>query len=134
MNTQTPGGPPPVHMIDSEADAIASLAVSAGQRLAEVSALLFAEIERAIIHGRADIPPDAIIMNARVEYIDGATGAARTVELVYPGEADIAKGRISILTPVGAGLIGLRRGESILWPDRGGHERKLRLVRVTPRR
>jgi regulator of nucleoside diphosphate kinase len=52
--------------------------------------------------------------------------------LVYPAEADIEAGRISILTPVGAGLIGLAEGASILWPDRDGHERRLRIIAVTP--
>ncbi|WP_296220348.1 GreA/GreB family elongation factor, partial [uncultured Sphingomonas sp.] len=58
--------------------------------------------------------------------------ARRMVELVYPGDADIAQGRVSILTPIGAGLIGMRAGRSISWPDRDGRERLLRIVSVTP--
>ena len=34
------------------------------------------------------------------------------------------------MTPVGAGLIGLREGQSILWPDRDGRERELAIIRV----
>ena len=49
---------------------------------------------------------------------------------VGPDEADIAAGRISIMTPVGAGLIGLREGQSILWPHRGGETRVLRILKV----
>src|SRR3546814_13286656 len=56
--------------------------------------------------------------------------AGRTVRLVYPAEADIAEGRMSILTPVGAGLIGLSVGQSINWPDRGGIEHRLTIVAV----
>jgi regulator of nucleoside diphosphate kinase len=52
------------------------------------------------------------------------------VKLVYPQDADIEAGRISILTPIGAGLIGLAQGDSIVWPDRDGQERILRIVRV----
>lgn len=51
-----------------------------------------------------------------------ASGADRAVELVYPHDADISAGRVSILTPVGAGVIGLRTRQSILWPDRDGRE------------
>ena len=69
-------------------------------------------------------------MNATVEFVDEASGADRTVELVYPKEADISAGRISILTPIGAGLIGLRAGQSIHWPDRDGKERWLRIISV----
>jgi regulator of nucleoside diphosphate kinase len=63
-----------------------------------------------------------------------ASGADRTVELVYPRDADISAGRVSILTPVGAGVIGLRTGQSILWPDRDGRERKLTIVKVLQNR
>ncbi len=63
-----------------------------------------------------------------------ASGADRTVELVYPRDADISAGRVSILTPVGAGMIGLRTGQSILWPDRDGRERKLTIVKVLQNR
>src|SRR3546814_7210573 len=51
-------------------------------------------------------------------------------ELGYPKDADIAAYRISVLTLVGAGLIGLREGQSILWPDRDGRERKLSILKV----
>ena len=58
------------------------------------------------------------------------TGEQRTVELVYPKDADIAENRISILTPVGAGLLGLRVGQTISWPDRAGQERLLKIDSV----
>lgn len=95
-----------------------------------ISRLLMAEIERARIHTAEDIPPDVVTMRSTVEFVDQATGTRRTVELVYPAEADIAANRISVITPVGAGLIGLREGDSILWPDRDGHERTLSVVKV----
>src|SRR3546814_12523889 len=71
-------------------------------------------------------------MNAEVEFVDEASEATRIVQLVYPRQADIAANRISILTPVGAGLIGLREGQSILWPDREGNERRLTIGKVRP--
>lgn len=125
---------PPIHMLDSEADALAALAIGARQRLPQVSDLLLAEIDRATIHRPGDMPPDVVIMNARVEFLDEASGDRRTVQLVYPGQADITLSRISILTPVGAGLIGLREGQSISWPDREGRERMLTIVTVTAAR
>lgn len=121
---------PPIHMIDSEADALTGLALGAETRLPEVSQLLLDEIGRATIHTAERMPPDVITMHSIVEFVDEGSGAARTIELVYPREADISAGRISILTPVGAGLIGLRKGQSILWPDRDGRERQLAIVNV----
>ena len=124
---------PPIHMIDSQADMIADLAYNAEARLPQVSALLIEEIDRAKIYAADKIPADVVTMGATVEFVDEHSGADRTVQLVLPGEADIAAGRVSILTPVGAGLIGMREGQTITWPDRDGQERQLRIVKVAQR-
>ena len=121
---------PPIDMIDTEAEALARRALEIRERLPQVSEMRLGEIERATLHEAANIPPDVVTMNATVDFIDEANGTERTVRLVYPKGADISQGRISILTPVGAGLIGLRQGQSIVWPDRDGHERRLTIVRV----
>lgn len=118
-------------MIDTEADALTNLAIGAHERLQQVSDMLLEEIDRATIHKADSIPADVVTMNARVEFVDEANDATRIVQVVYPRQADISANRISILTPVGAGLIGLREGQSILWPDRDGHERKLTIVKVS---
>ena len=130
MTTSKATRRPPIHMIDTEADALTDLALAAQGRLPDVSAQLLDEIARAQIHHAGRIAPDVVTMHATVEFLDEASGADRTIELVYPREADISAGRVSILTPVGAGLIGLRAGQSILWPDREGRERKLTIVKV----
>jgi regulator of nucleoside diphosphate kinase len=121
---------PAIHMIDSEADALADLAIQVEERLPQVSRLLLDEIARATMHRADRIPADVVTMMSTVVFTDEASGAERTVQLVYPRDADISAGRISILTPIGAGLIGLREGQSILWPDRDGHERRLGIVKV----
>ncbi|HMO74314.1 MAG TPA: nucleoside diphosphate kinase regulator [Sphingopyxis sp.] len=121
---------PPVTMIDTQADRLTELALSQEERLPRVSALLLQEIDRATIRSADRIPADVVTMEAKVTFVDEGNGAERTVQLVYPRDADISAGRISILTPVGAGLIGLREGQSIVWPDRDGHERALSIVKV----
>ncbi|HMN54912.1 MAG TPA: nucleoside diphosphate kinase regulator [Sphingopyxis sp.] len=131
MTTQSkPRRRPSIHMIDTEADALADLAVSVEKRMPQVSALLIDEIGRATVHSAKTMPRDIVTMSSQVEFVDEASGETRTIQLVYPHEADIAAGRVSILTPVGAGLIGLRQGQSIRWPDRDGHERTLSVVGV----
>jgi regulator of nucleoside diphosphate kinase len=57
-------------------------------------------------------------------------GETRRVKLVFPGQADIAAGRISILTPIGAALIGLSEGQSIAWKTRDGRLRQLTILAV----
>lgn len=122
---------PAIQMIDSEADTLTTLALGAESRVPAVAAMLLKEIERAAIVSEKRISPDVVTMRSVVEFIDEASGADRTVQLVYPREADISAGRISILTPIGAGLIGMKTGQSILWPDRDGRERKLTIVKVS---
>jgi regulator of nucleoside diphosphate kinase len=131
MKTISAARRPAIHLAETEADALMNLAYSVEERLPQVSELLIGEIARATLHKADRLPRDVVAMLSTVEFIDEAKGVSRTVQLVYPREADISAGRISILTPVGAGLIGLREGQSIIWPDREGHERKLTIVKVS---
>jgi regulator of nucleoside diphosphate kinase len=50
--------------------------------------------------------------------------------LVLPSDADIEAGRVSIMTPVGAGLIGMSVGNQINWPCPDGRPRVLKILEV----
>jgi regulator of nucleoside diphosphate kinase len=63
---------------------------------------------RLLPHER--LPADRIGMNSRVTYVQEPGGARRTVVLVHPSEADLAAGRISVLSPVGRALLGRTAG------------------------
>ena len=121
---------PPIHLIDSEADSIGGLALQVEHRLPVVSAMLLTEIERAELHRAEELPEGVVSMGAEVDFLDEGSGQQRTVKLVLPAEADIEKGLISILTPMGAGLFGLSTGQSIDWPDLEGRERRIRILAV----
>ncbi len=121
---------PAIHMIDCEADALTSLALGAEKRLPDVSALLLREIGRANIYDAGRIPADVVTMMSNVVFTDEARNSELSFQLVYPREADISAGKISILTLIGAGLIGMRAGQAIIWPGRSGAERVLRICGV----
>ena len=123
---------PVIHMIDKESDEIEALAMGMEARNPKVAELLYGELGRAEVHPADDMPPNTVTMNCKVEFVDERSGARRVLELVYPKDADIEQDRISIFTPMGAGLIGMVAGETIAWPDRSGTERMLRIVGVTP--
>jgi regulator of nucleoside diphosphate kinase len=91
------------------------------------------EIDRAELLPWGDMPTDVVTMHTHVEYRDDETSAIRRIQLVYPHEADITRGMISVLTLVGAGLIGLSAGQSILWPKQDGRKRSLTVLRVSSR-
>src|SRR3546814_11231183 len=95
-------------MIDTEADTLTDLALARQDQSPAVADLLLQEIDRAKIHTADKVPGDVVTMHSRVEFVDEGNGQSRTVELVYPVDADIDAGRISIMTPIGAGLIGMR--------------------------
>ena len=97
-----------------------------------VAGLLRREIDRATVAPRTATPRDAIGLYRWTHYVegDGAAGGARRVRLVLPLEADIDQGAVSILSHVGAGLLGLREGHSIDWPDPSGRTRRLTPVLV----
>ena len=49
-------------------------------------------------------------IGSQVSFRDEVTGREQTVSIVLPADADIAAGRVSVLTPIGAALIGLKAG------------------------
>ena len=130
-NSYPCGGRPPLHLLAAESDVVANLALSAENRQPVVAAMLLEEIERAELHEANTLPADAVRLGSEIRFVDERTAQVRNVQLVLPGEADIADGRISILTPIGAALYGLRAGDAIEWPDIEGNERRIRIERVS---
>ena len=69
-------------------------------------------------------------MGSKVTYsVD--SNQSKTVTLVYPGDANIEDGRISITTPIGTALIGLKAGQSINYAARNGQIHDLTVVEVS---
>ena len=87
---------------------------------------------------RADVlAPDAdaagiVGMHAHVDCVDEHDGSRHTLTLVYPHEADAGAGRVSVLAPVGAALLGLAVGKCIDWPGVNGRTLRLRVLAVAP--
>ena len=88
------------------------------------------ELERAIVVSSEAVPHDVVTMNSRVLYADETTGERRLVQIVYPAEADASEGRVSVLAPVGAALLGLSTGQAIEWDFPDGSRRRLRVEDV----
>ena len=105
MGTQPVGGiRPPIHLLASESDLVASLALRAEHRQPVVAAMLLEEIERAELHDADTMPAGHVMLNSHVAFVDEKTQQMREVRLVMPAEANIAEGRVSILTPMGAAI------------------------------
>jgi regulator of nucleoside diphosphate kinase len=94
-----------------------------------LSESLEGELRRASIVAHRDVPADVVTMNSEVTYEDVATGARRTIRVVCPRDADASAGRVSVLAPIAAALLGLRVGQEIDWQVPRGMTR-LRVVEV----
>jgi Transcription elongation factor len=121
---------PAIVMTRADHERLSRLAESVAADNSTLADELFAELDRArIVAGR--LPAGTIGMGSTLRFTTDA-GEDRTVTLVYPGEADIAAGKISILTPIGAALIGLSAGQSINWTARDGRTHRLTVESVEP--
>ena len=81
----------------------------------EYAANLAAEVGRARVVPRADVPPDVVTMNSTVRIRERRGGDAEEFTLVYPAESDALGGRISVLAPLGLAVLGARAGDLIEW-------------------
>ncbi len=88
------------------------------------------ELSRAVVVPSEKIPADVVTMNSRVRFRDEVTGEESEVTLVYPQEANASEGKVSILAPVGAALLGLSVGAAIEWGMPTGKVRKFKIVAV----
>lgn len=115
---------PAITIARSEHERLTRLAESYSARNPEAADELLAELDRARVVSEDRIPDDVVRMGSSLRFASDL-GEAKNAVLVYPGEADIAEGKISVLTPVGTALIGLRAGQSIEWTARDGRVHRL---------
>lgn len=78
----------------------------------------------------ARLAADRVAMGSTVTYAEAASGARRMVTLVYPRDADAAKGRISVLSPVGLALLGRRLGAEAAAEMPNGRRLSIRILAV----
>lgn len=90
---------------------------------------LLYEIERANVLPAEQMPSDVVRMGSNVHYRT-TDGEQREVALVFPGQADIGKNKVSVMTPIGTALIGIRKGQSITWVTRDGRKQMLTALEV----
>lgn len=101
---------------ESEVHYLRTIALAARDDL--VSHLLLRKLRLARVAAAAAAPDRLVFMNSFLEYrFDG--GEQRFCQLVHPSALAPNYG-VAIDSLIGAGLIGLRAGQTILWPDPAG--------------
>lgn len=81
------------------------------------------ELKRAEIVTRELFPKHCIKLNSRVSVMDLDTQKILDFTIVLPEYADIKQNKISVLTPMGAALIGFRKSEEVKWKVPAGLKR-----------
>jgi len=71
------------------------------------------------------VPPEVLTMNSQAVLCDAASGSRRLVTLVYPADADAARGRVAVTDELGTALLGASPGQVI-----HDGERRVRVEKV----
>jgi regulator of nucleoside diphosphate kinase len=81
------------------------------------------ELKRAVIVTKDAFPKHCIKLNSRVSILDLDTQKVLEFTIVMPEHADIKQNKISVITPMGAALIGFRKSEEVRWKVPAGLKR-----------
>ena len=115
---------PAITMSRADHERLTRMAESLANSNPDLADDLFGELDRARLVDSLERRPDIVRMGSTLRFTTDS-GEERTVTLVFPGGADIAEGRISVLTPIGIALIGLTAGQSMDWTARDGRIHRL---------
>ncbi|KQP14082.1 nucleoside diphosphate kinase regulator [Pseudorhodoferax sp. Leaf267] len=105
---------------------IAKLVDAGDAAHAQVQSLL----DNADLLAPAEMPADVVTMRSRVRVAELTGADPREIVLSYPAEADAAQGHVSVLSPVGTGLLGMKAGEVAEWTLPDGRAAALRVQAV----
>ena len=122
---------PPITLSQTDHDRIYAL-LDRVKEPDDVITLLYDELDRANILAPDQMPDDVVMLNSLARFEHEETGKQHQLELVMPHESDGHPGKVSVLAPAGAALLGLRVGDRIEWPA-GGKIIHLRLIEVAPK-
>ena len=73
------------------------------------------ELKRGKVVKSQDVPNNVITMNSKVRLLNIDTQEELIYQLVFPGTANSAHNKISVLAPVGTALLGYKVGDIIEW-------------------
>ncbi len=77
-----------------------------------------------------DIANDVVTMNSQLLLEDGTSAQRYELTLCYPQDAEPASGRVSVLSPVGASLLGAKVGSKVDWKTPGGQSGSAQVISI----
>jgi regulator of nucleoside diphosphate kinase len=130
MHLNTTEKRPPIAIDVNHFARLSALSSLTSAAMMEVCAYLREELDRAHVVPTERLRPDVVSLGSQVKFRDEQTGKVREIILVYPRDADIARRRVSVLTPVGAALLGLSPHHTISFHTTTGERRELTVLKV----
>lgn len=88
------------------------------------------ELERAKVVDSRHIPENVVSMNSTVQLAISSSEAPFYLTLVYPKDVREDGSTLSILSPIGTALLGMKQGDEIYWPNPGGKNIKVRIENI----
>lgn len=95
----------------------------------EVITRLRGELARAIVLEFGSVPKTSIGLNSWFQLEDMDSGELEEYTLTLPAHADLDQQRLSILAPLGVGMLGYEQGDEVEWPTPGGI-RRVKVLKV----
>ena len=91
---------------------------------------LSAVLDMADLVPSRDIAPDVVTMYSRVLVGGADASQVRELTLCYPSDANVDTGHVSVLSPIGAALLGLSAGGTARWTTPHGQTDSLQVLAV----
>jgi regulator of nucleoside diphosphate kinase len=125
---------PPVIISETDREDLYAVATSAltNSLMAPAASNVLREIYRATIVPNDQLPTNVVAVNSYVDVRDNVVGANRRIVLVLPGETSTKPNAVSVLSPLGAALIGLSEGSSVEWCTASGDRSSITVLRSAP--
>ena len=96
----------------------------------EVTSHLLRELKSARMLTQENIPDKVITMNSRLILRELETGREKEITIAYPHEANIAEGKISVISHAGAAVLGRQEGDIVVWRTPLGYK-EFEIVKIT---
>lgn len=109
-----------------------SLAGAIIARMPEAGYLLVSKRASAKVLSPAHLPGDVVSIGSQVLYRDANVPRDAPVTLSWPEPSGLGRGRVSVLSPIGAALLGLSASGRVRWKSRAGVECDLTVLEVAP--
>lgn len=129
MSTSS-GLPPSITVSSLDMDRLDAMLDSPAVAKTPAAIALAQELNRATVVAPQQMPDGTVMMHSQVECEDELQNEKHVLTLVFPREANVDQGKVSILAPVGTALLGLSVGQTMDWDAPGGRKLRLRVTAV----